>query len=138
MQPDPRWREIHCGRFENATWDEYNADVELQRLLEEDPYNTVLPGGESLAMLTERVAEAFEALTAHDGPSLVVVTHDGPIRALLSHCLHIPPTRFWNISTEHGGVSCIRVKPEWVSVCTVNDVSHLHAAEVLVTGNAWP
>ena len=126
---DARWREFHCGQFEGRSWEEYRTDAELCARYAADPYTTVMPGGESAAMLAARVSAAFDELLARDDPGFIVVTHDGPIRAVLAHCLHVPPERNWTLATDHGGLTLLTVTDGWLSIRTVNDTSHLAAIQ---------
>lgn len=135
VEVDPRWREIHCGRYEDAPWDAFTADAALQCRFDADPLGTPMPDGESVEMLMARVIEAFTALLRRPDARLVVVAHDGPIRAVLAHCLQIPAARFWAIKTEHGGVTHLQVSDDWISVCAVNDTSHLTMRSPATTGD---
>jgi broad specificity phosphatase PhoE len=145
VHADARLREIHLGDFEGRSWDEFIADTALGTALAEDPYNTALPGGESLALLKERVLAAVDeivaaatetpgvggsalatgAATGADDSAAVLVAHDGPIRAILNHYLGVPPDRWWTLSTSHGGLSLIEWTDGWVNVRFANDTSHL-------------
>jgi len=122
---DCRWREICCGDFEDRPWEAFSCEPELQARFEADPFHTVMPGGESAAVMSERVLEAFTELLSCADERVAVVTHDGPIRAALRHCLGIPEDRFWRYYTDHGGISLLSYKDEWLAVRTMNDVSHL-------------
>ena len=77
---DPRWREIDFGAWEGRPWDAIprpELDAWAADLMHARPH-----GGESVAMLAARVAEAIAACPA--GERIVVVTHAGPIRAALA------------------------------------------------------
>lgn len=125
VNPDIRWRETNCGRFEGLPWSAYSEDSELVKQFEQDSYSTVMPEGESVAMMVERVQEAFRELIHQPEPRIAVVTHDGPIRAVLAHCLQLPRDKFWTLSTTHGGFTKISVSPDWLNVRCVNDTGHL-------------
>ncbi len=131
--PDTRWRECHCGECTGLSWEQI-ADAEaLRARFDADPWHTALPGGgESLAMLRDRVAPAFAELCARSDDRLTLVTHDGVIRALLAYCLDLPPTRYWTLATDNAGLTHLRVTGEWISIRTVNDISHL----MVVPGSA--
>lgn len=80
------WRERGFGTYQGLTREEIAA-----RLPEYDPDGSLLavadvPGGESLAEARERVLDGWEHLraTLEAGETAVVVTHGGPIRALLA------------------------------------------------------
>lgn len=125
VMPDARWREINCGDFEGCPWDDLSRDAELSQRFDEDPLGACMPGGESVAMMAERVVATFTELRAHAEEHLAVVTHGGPIRAVLAHCLRIPPERYWALDASHGGITHLVVTDDWLTVRTVNDISHL-------------
>jgi broad specificity phosphatase PhoE len=155
LLPDPRLREIDLGDYEGRSWEEFEADVELTAAFAADPYDTALPGGESLADLEARVMAAVkDILAAHGvspdgglstdavatsdasalasgfhvrepGENACIVAHDGPIRAILNHYLGVPPEKWWTLSTTHGGVSLLEFAGDWVNVRYVNATSHL-------------
>jgi len=122
---DARWREICCGDFEDKPWEAFSCETALQAQFESDPFHTVMPGGESVAMMSERALAAFDEILAREDERLAVVTHDGPIRAVLRHCLGIPEDRFWRYYTDHGGISLLSYRDDWLAVRTMNDISHL-------------
>jgi broad specificity phosphatase PhoE len=152
---DPRLREIDLGDYEGRSWEEFEADHELAAAFAVDPYRTALPGGESLAHIETRVMAAVsDILAAHGlrddgglttesvasadasasaagfhasepGEATCIVSHDGPIRAILNHYLGVPPEKWWALSTTHGGVSLLEFSGGWVNVRFVNATSHL-------------
>ena len=80
---DARWAERDFGDWEFRPWDDCWADAP-EALTGIDAYVAYTPpGGEPLAAVATRVAEALEEL---DEPT-VVVTHGGPIRLALRHVL---------------------------------------------------
>jgi len=149
LHADARLREIDLGDYEGRSWEEFEADERLTAAFADDPYCTVLPNGESLADLVTRVLEAVhEILRQHgDAPdrdagsdasasatglaaprptaAVCIVSHDGPIRAVLNHCLGVPPEKWWTLSTTHGGVSLVEFADGWINVRFVNATSHL-------------
>lgn len=151
--PDPRLREIDLGDYEGRSWEEFEADTVLTDAFASDPYGTSLPNGESLANLETRVLAAVgDILAGHDveppgggatdasvsatgfltpepGAAACIVSHDGPIRALLNHYLGVPPEKWWTLSTTHGGVSLLEFADGWVYVRFVNATSHLAGLE---------
>ncbi len=180
IHPDPRLREIDLGDYEGRSWGEFLQDAILGAAFEADPYNTPLPGGESLALVRRRVIAAVdEIVAAHGRPpaapdrpadagdaaagsgatasaradagvvepaqgsggvvagrasaeaspanssTVILVAHDGPIRAILNHFLAVPPEKWWTLSTTHGGLSLVEWSDGWVNVRFANDTSHL-------------
>ncbi len=131
VEPDARWRELSSGRLEGRPWEELSADADLAAALDADPYHTVMPGGESAAMMMQRAVAAVTEAAARPVPCLVVVAHDGPIRAVLAHVLGIPPTHFWRLTTRHGGLTHLAVVDGWWYVITTSETGHLAESNVL-------
>ena len=78
---DPRLVELTFGEWEGLTWREVRGrDAGRARQRERDKWNFVPPGGESYAMLRDRVAPALGDL---DRPA-VVVAHGGVARVVLA------------------------------------------------------
>lgn len=78
---DDRLRELAFGSWENRAWSKI-ARTEIDAWAS-DFHHARPHGGESVAMLTERVRKALQALGACDGTSLIV-THLGVIRAAMA------------------------------------------------------
>lgn len=77
--PLPDLRERNYGQFQGLTHDEAQQRYPaLQpRLRAREPHATP-PGGESLAVFSQRVERAFESLVAtHTGATLLIVSHGG-------------------------------------------------------------
>ena len=127
VRPDARLREIDLGDLEGSSWDDFMADEGLQQAFAAEPFETRLPGGESLALLQSRVVGVFREILAGDDDIACIVAHDGPIRSILNHVLQAPPARWWTLATSHGGLSLVESDGDWVSLRCVNDTSHLEA-----------
>ncbi|MBN2469465.1 MAG: histidine phosphatase family protein [Anaerolineae bacterium] len=84
---DERLREIDLGNWQGLTRVEWEAwDPERYAAFAADPVNVPFPGGENRPMLARRVLAAVDdILDAHAGQHVLVVTHGGPVRAILRH-----------------------------------------------------
>lgn len=70
-----------------------------------DPWSQRPPGGEKLAQLWTRVRDAVSDLARrHAGRTVAIVTHAGPIRALLAD----EPGQFWTAKVPPGALFTIR------------------------------
>jgi broad specificity phosphatase PhoE len=128
VHADQRLREIDLGQLEGGSWDDFTADVALNAALEADPFETPLPGGESLSILRARVLAVVDEIVAAEGDTdaaVCLVAHDGPIRSILNHYLGVPAEKWWVVSTTHGGLSLLEFSDGWVNVRFVNDTAHL-------------
>jgi probable phosphoglycerate mutase len=84
---DDRLKELSFGAWEGLTWKEVRArDPQAAAARERDKWNYVPPGGESYAMLAERVAPALDDLTRET----VIVSHGGVARVLLALLCAVP------------------------------------------------
>ena len=88
---DERLKELTFGSWEGLTWREVRArEARLAAERERDKWSFVPPGGgESYAMLVERVAPAIAELER----ATLIVAHGGVARALLASLTEMPPSR---------------------------------------------
>jgi broad specificity phosphatase PhoE len=94
LRLDPRLAEGSFGRWEGLTRDEVlklgSRDSELLARWESDA-SCSPPGGESIESVQKRILGLVEELARdHAGDSVVLVSHVGPIKALLAAVLDIP------------------------------------------------
>lgn len=127
VEPDARWRETCCGELEDCPWSVFDERPELKAAYDADPLGARLPGGESMAEMAARAVAAFGQALTRPEPALAIVAHDGPIRAVLAHCLLLPAERFWTLTTSHGGLTQLTSRDGWISIRAVNDGGHLPA-----------
>ena len=122
----PTWRERSGGLFEGLTGDEIAARYpehwgEMRRGLLNPP------GGESQAMLRERVVMAFDQLAAqHPNEMVAVVSHGGSLHALISHLLGLPVQEEGRFSLRgNTGLSIVELNDHGPRLLLLNDTSHL-------------
>lgn len=77
-------RELDFGDFEGKSYEELRTDAAYIKWISGDNERNICPGGESGEQMKERVLRAFERIL-EDDPSerIVIVTHGGPIAAIL-------------------------------------------------------
>jgi probable phosphoglycerate mutase len=101
---DERLRELTFGGWEGRTWREVRrAEPEAWAARERDKWGFVPPGGESYAMLADRVMPVFAALSR----PTVVVSHGGVARALLARACGVPIEQAPRIDIWQGRVLVI-------------------------------
>ena len=84
---DERLMELTFGDWEGLTWKEVRArDANAATARVRDKWTFVPPGGESYAMLAERIAPAVAELTR----DAVIVSHGGVARVLLHLLCKVP------------------------------------------------
>jgi ribonuclease H / adenosylcobalamin/alpha-ribazole phosphatase len=102
-------REIDLGEVEGRPFDEYPD--ELQAALLRTPTEASFPGGESFAELTQRVCAAVDEITErHPDATVAVITHAGPIRALLAAWLRIAGDAIFRLDQRFGAVNVV----DWI------------------------
>lgn len=118
----PDFREIDFGDFEGMAYDDIAARYpDLYRQWMEAPTTVEFPGGESFATLRRRVLRAFQAMSAaHAGETVVVVSHGGPIRAIVANALGMADEHIFHLAQDHGAISRIDVLDGFAVVGLLN------------------
>jgi len=104
LKVDERLKEIHFGLWEGKTAEELFAkDKDLLTAFWDDPENNTPPEGETLAHLRQRVMQCWQLIykTAQN-KNVLVITHGGPMRILLSEAVQKKPAGFLDIQVSHG------------------------------------
>jgi len=122
------FREMNFGLFEGLRYEEIIKEhPKLYRDWINNPLKVKIPGGESLKDLNERVKQRLSfILSQHEGKTIAVVTHGGPIRIILCDTGKFTLATFWEIEQETGALNIIDY-PKGLPpvVVKMNDVSHL-------------
>jgi alpha-ribazole phosphatase len=78
-----------------------------------DPLNHPPPGGESLGRFKTRVVAAWDTFCRiHAGKRILIVTHGGVIRMLLSHLQARPLDRIMEIEVKHAALFGLQVSED--------------------------
>lgn len=101
------WREINFGAWEGLTYAQIVERFGPQQDFFTGSLNVSPPGGESLAELVQRVQTAYVEMTRNAKGDIVLVSHGGPLRALLCCILSMPLERQWQLRLDPGSVSAI-------------------------------
>jgi broad specificity phosphatase PhoE len=100
---DARLKEISFGAWEGLTWPEVEArDPGGVRARRKDRWNFAPPGGESYAMLAERVRPWLDGLTG----DAFVVAHGGVARALMTLIAGVAPEKAGGAPIMQGRALC--------------------------------
>lgn len=130
VQTDACWREINFGDWGGAS----EADLlekwpDLWRARQLDPENVRPPNGENWRDLQARVLPAWDELVArHEGESVVLVAHQGTIRAILLSLLQAPLLAYRRLQISNCSVSRVTAVAGRVLIEAVNLTDHLSAA----------
>ena len=127
--PDPRWREFHFGQWEGLTWQEI-----LERWPETaaagvtDARRYAPEGGETFEQLRRRVSEALDDLRNANAENALVVTHAGPLHAVLDTLFGENSAVTRGVRFSPAGITRIRFDAAGPQLELLDGVSHLSAA----------
>jgi len=125
----PEFIEICHGDWEGKLLDEVARRWgELLARWRSTPYQVRMPGGgETLAEVEERVWPALERVAArHPGQTVLVVTHDTPVRVIVKRILGLAEEGFWRLRLDSAGITRVGFRvPHGFRILVLNDVCHL-------------
>ena len=97
--------ELDFGDWEGQPWDDID-DASLSEWMQ-DFVEVQCPGGESYHQLYDRVIKWWKKIVSTDQEKVLVVTHAGVIRCLLSHILELPLENSFRLQVDYGSISKI-------------------------------
>ena len=102
-------REIDRGEVEGRAFDDYPR--ELRDALLRNATEVRFPGGEGYAELRRRVCAALDEIVArHPDETVALITHAGPIRALLAAWLRMADDAIFRLDQRYGSVNVV----DWI------------------------
>ncbi len=126
LRTDARLREISFGSWEGLSTDQIKEqDGEAYRRWRENPTAHAPVGGETLAATGRRVLSFWQEISEMNRESLVVVSHGGTLRILISHLLQLPPESFWQMKLGNTGITRLAITGSQVRLDLLNDMGHL-------------
>lgn len=128
---DARLRERCFGVGEGMTYDEVDRAYPgaFARIRNVDP-DFVIPGGESRRLFHHRVCAAFDSIArAHEGRTVVVVTHGGVLATFFRHVHDIPLDVAHPIAITNASYNVLRHDGSRWSIDTWSDSTHLEGGE---------
>jgi len=103
---DPAWRERDFGTWEGQSWHAiYRASGNAMDGMIDAPGTFRPGGGETTLELARRIMNAWQNLPAGSG---VVITHGGPIAALLGHTQGLTPQAWLDLVPPVGTAISVR------------------------------
>lgn len=88
-------REISFGRWEGQNVFDLKAHDEIYNQWLEDPFGTQIPGADSTEEILERARRVLRAVCESDFERILIVSHGGTLRAILSAALGVPLKVAW-------------------------------------------
>jgi alpha-ribazole phosphatase len=99
---DIRLLELDFGEWEGRRFDDIDSEV-LQHWTD-NFIQLAPPKGESFTDLCQRAENFWQDLLTYETEQVVVITHAGVIRALLTHILQLPPAKAFQFRVDFGSV----------------------------------
>ena len=105
--PLNEFREMNFGIFEGKTYEEISAEFpEEVEKMNKDWREYKVPQGESLKEVMERAVEKLEELTKkHKNKTIVIVSHAGVIKSIVSYYLYGNLDGYWKIKVDNGSMT---------------------------------
>jgi broad specificity phosphatase PhoE len=109
---DPGLLDVDMGAWQGLTPEEAAArDPDAFETYRRDPRSASTPSGEPLARVEQRVRSAVEALAAaHPGGEVVAVSHEAPIKLLVSGVLGVDGLGVWELDLPTASLTTIRIQ----------------------------
>ena len=128
----PNLREINFGTWEGLTFEEIKLKegAKFTSWMENPDEKTIIPQGESLAILNDRVmTEINRILQEHKNEekdkTIAIVCHGGAIRVILCNALNLELKNLWYIKQKSTALNIIDYYDNRGFISLLNDTSHL-------------
>lgn len=137
---DPRWREQSAGRLGGLTRPEVDAADPEAAAAWKAGVDVAAADGESLGEVGVRAHAAMDDLIAKAaGPTVLVFTHGGTIRALVARVLGLPANSVRKLApVGNATISEFKVGSRGPTLRLLGLDSHLHDTQVLARPEAMP
>lgn len=124
--PDPRLREMGFGVIEGLTFDEAQARHGAMVDAWLSDYDQPPEGGEAYSDFSARLDGFLEWLRArHEGDTVLLVTHGGPIAEILRLALQLPPSGHWYFKVDNASLSELRFYGDHPLLARLNETAYL-------------
>ncbi len=115
FETSERLQEFDFGLWEGQNWNDIpRVDFDIWS---NDLWNRSCPEGETLREFTARVLSFWHGLPSMNPSVIALITHAGPIRAILADVMGIHPLESWNIEVPIGTVRILTLQgfpnPSW-------------------------
>jgi len=122
----PAFQEMDFGDWTGiATKTLWEQESTRLKQLWESPKDFIAPSGESIKTFTQRVKQGWQAmLTKHKSQNILLITHAGVIRAVLSEALKISHQSTLSFNIEYAHSSQLHYYPDGVYSLRSHGTSH--------------
>ncbi len=122
VQKESCFRELHYGEWEDkeGAYIRENHKEELNRWVKEWK-TSAFPGGEAFQDFYQRVTEGLAwVIGENKGKNVIIVSHNGPMSAMLCHLTGVGPDGFWRFFSEQGCYSSAFVSEKKITIEKIN------------------
>jgi len=125
----PELRECDYGECDGLTFGEIGTHYpEVAKRCINFTLELEFPGGEGFRDFFERIGRFIERLENHlPDESVLVVAHDGVLKALMCILLGIDGNHWWQLRVDTASLSIMEHSPRGARLARLNDTSHLVA-----------
>jgi broad specificity phosphatase PhoE len=132
MLTNPHLREMNFGIWEGMTFEEIKIKegVKFTSWMENPDERSIIPQGESLAILNERVMTGVNRIlqehkNEEKDKTIAIVCHGGAIRIILCNVLNLELKNLWFIKQNSTALNIIDYYDSRGFISLLNDTSHL-------------
>ena len=116
---EPDLREMDFGAFEGKSYEMLRDDPAYQEWISGDNERKICPGGESGEQMKERVLRAVDRILLNDSAErIVIVTHGGPIAAIMQQLFPEKNLNRYEWQPECGEGYLLRITGSSLAECT--------------------
>jgi len=125
--PMPGLEEIDAGDLEGLTGSQLQEQYpDVMRGWRNDPASAKMPNGESLGDVQNRTwAVINDIAQRHEDDTVVIVTHNFPIQAILCEALGMPLNNFRQLRVDLGSITQMDVRDSVFTMLSMNETWHL-------------
>ncbi|MDP6514150.1 MAG: histidine phosphatase family protein [SAR202 cluster bacterium] len=125
--PKPGLEEIDAGDLEGLTGAHLREQYpDVMRVWRDDPASAMMPNGETLGNVQARAWAAINDISQHhEDDTVVVVSHNFPIQAILCKALGMPLNNFRQVRVDLGSITRLEAKDSVFTLLSLNETWHL-------------
>jgi len=126
----PDLKEMNFGIFEGLTYKQIKKKFpDTYKKWINNPFETIIPRGESLNILEKRVVKALrKIILRHPDQTVAVVCHGGAISAYINHLLKSKD--FWKHIPQSASISIVKLENNKFKIKLLDDISHLSGIKI--------
>ena len=119
--------EVDAGELEGLTSEEMRTRYpDFMALWDRDPGNAVMPGGEPMSQVQERVWQLAQCfMRERPEANVVAVSHNFAIQTVICKALGLPLSAFRNLRVNLASISALELHQDRGRLILLNDVCHL-------------